>query len=194
MSDQPAKPADEPAFDTRQVLKMLVELGPLVVFFTVNAKVDIYWGTGSFVAATIVALLVSRLLFGKVAVMPLVSGAFVIVFGGLTLWMNDPIFIKIKPTVVNSVFALTLFGGLYCGKSLLRYVFGDAFKLTDEGWRKLTFRWACFFVALAVLNEVIWRTTSTDTWVNFKVFGIMPITMIFALSQMTLLKRYEATK
>jgi intracellular septation protein len=194
MSDQPAKPTEEPEFDSRQLLKMLVELGPLIVFFTVNAKVDIYWGTGCFVAATVVALIVSRFLFGKVPTMPLISGAFVIVFGSLTLWLHDDVFIKIKPTVVNSIFALTLFGGLYYGKSLLKYVFGDAFKITDEGWRKLTFRWACFFVGLAVMNEVIWRTTTTDTWVNFKVFGIMPITMIFAVSQMPLLKRYEITK
>ncbi len=194
MSDQPAKPTEEPEFDSKQLLKMLVEIGPLVVFFVVNSKVDIYWGTGCFVLATIAALIASRYLFGKVPTMPLISGAFVIVFGGLTLWLHDDVFIKIKPTFVNSIFALTLFTGLYYGKSLLKHVFGDAFKLTEEGWRKLTLRWACFFVGLAVMNEVVWRTSSTDTWVNFKVFGIMPITMIFAIAQMPLLKRYEDSK
>ena len=194
MSDQPTKSDNEPEFDFRQLLKMLVELGPLVLFFLVNAKAGIYWGTGCFIAATIVALVASHLLFGRIPAMPLISGFFVIVFGGLTLWLHDDVFIKLKPTIVNTIFGLTLFAGLYTGKSLLKYVFGDAFKLTEEGWRKLTFRWACFFLTLAVLNEVIWRTTTTDTWVSFKVFGIMPITMIFALAQMPLLKRYETTK
>jgi intracellular septation protein len=194
MSDQPAKSNEEPEFDARQLLKMLVELGPLVVFFVINAKVDIYWGTGCFVAATIFALIVSHYLFGKVPTMPLISGFFVIVFGGLTLWLHDDMFIKLKPTIVNSIFGLTLFGGLYAGKPLLKYVFGDAFRLTEEGWSKLTFRWAWFFIALAVLNEVVWRTTTTDTWVSFKVFGIMPLTMLFALAQMRLLKQHEAAK
>jgi intracellular septation protein len=194
MSDQSAKPDGEPEFDSRQLLKMLVELGPLVVFFVVNSKVDIYWGTGCFIAATIIALAASHLLFGRIAVMPLVSGVFVIVFGGLTLWLHDDLFIKLKPTIVNTTFGVTLLSGLYMGQSLLKYVFGDAFNLTEEGWRKLTARWGCFFLALALLNEVVWRTTSTDTWVSFKVFGIMPLTMIFALAQMPLLKRYEPTK
>lgn len=194
MSDQPTKSDNEPEFDFRQLLKMLVELGPLVLFFLVNAKAGIYWGTGCFIGATIVALVASHLLFGRIPAMPLISGFFVIIFGGLTLWLHDDVFIKLKPTIVNTIFGLTLFAGLYTGKSLLKYVFGDAFKLTEEGWRKLTFRWACFFLTLAVLNEVIWRTTTTDTWVSFKVFGIMPMTMIFALAQMPLLKRYETTK
>ena len=194
MSDQPTKSDNEPEFDFRQLLKMLVELGPLVLFFLVNAKAGIYWGTGCFIGATIVALVASHLLFGRIPAMPLISGFFVIVFGGLTLWLHDDVFIKLKPTIVNTIFGLTLFAGLYTGKSLLKYVFGDAFKLTAEGWRKLTFRWAYFFLTLAVLNEVIWRTTTTDTWVSFKVFGIMPMTMIFALAQMPLLKRYETTK
>lgn len=194
MGDQPAKPDGEPEFDPRQLLKMLVELGPLVVFFVINAKVDIYWGTGCFIGATVVSLIASHQLFGKVPTMPLVSGFFVIVFGGLTLWLHNDLFIKLKPTIVNTIFGVTLLGGLYGGKSLLKIVFGDAFNLTEEGWRKLTFRWACFFLTLAMLNEVIWRTTTTDTWVSFKVFGIMPLTMIFALAQMPLLKRYESIK
>ncbi|WP_072395982.1 septation protein A [Hyphomicrobium sp. CS1GBMeth3] len=179
---------------SQQLLKFVVELGPLVVFFLVNARAGIFWGTGLFIAATLVSLVASRLLFGRVPVMPLVSAFVVIVFGGLTLLLQDELFIKLKPTIVNSIFASVLFGGLYFGKSLLSYLFGDVFSLTEEGWRKLTFRWACFFVFLALLNEFAWRLLTTDQWVTFKVFGIMPITMVFAISQVGLLQRYALNK
>jgi intracellular septation protein len=159
-----------------------------------NARAGIFWGTGSFVAATVVSLIASRFLFGRVPVMPLVSGVVVLIFGGLTLWLQDELFIKLKPTIVNTIFASVLFGGLFFGKSLLRYLFGDVFSLTDEGWRKLTFRWACFFVLLAVLNEFAWRLLSTDQWVTFKVFAIMPITMVFAIAQVGLLQRHALDK
>jgi intracellular septation protein len=189
--DATPKPAGETA--SPQLLKLVVELGPLIVFFLTNARAGIFWGTGSFIVATIAALIASRILFGRVATMPLVTGLFVLVFGGLTLWLHDELFIKLKPTIVNSLFAAALFGGLLGGRSLLKYLFSDVFRLTEEGWRKLTFRWAFFFLVLAALNEVVWRCFSTDTWVTFKVFGIMPLTMIFAISQIGLLKRYEAT-
>lgn len=184
----------------RQFLKLAVEMGPLVLFFLVNwqagrflddPKHAIFWATGAFMIATPVALLASRLIFGRIAIMPLVTGVFVLVFGGLTLWLQDELFIKMKPTIVNTLFAAILLGGLFFGRSFLRYVFGEVFRLTDEGWRKLTFRWAFFFLALAVLNEIVWRHFSTDTWVAFKVFGIMPLTMIFALSQVGLLMSHE---
>jgi intracellular septation protein len=126
--------------------------------------------------------------------MPLVSGAVVLIFGGLTLYLQDDLFIKLKPTIVNSIFASVLFGGLLFGKSLLKYLFGDVFALTEEGWKKLTFRWACFFVFLAILNEFAWRLLSTDQWVSFKVFAIMPITMVFAISQVGLLQRHQLDK
>jgi intracellular septation protein len=181
----------EPEVSKEQLVKLIVELGPLFVFFITNAKVNIFWGTGAFIAATLVSLAVSRYLFGKLSVMPLVSGVFVVVFGGLTLWLQNDLFIKLKPTIVNSLFAAILVGGLAFGQSLLKYPFGDVFKLTEEGWRQLTWRWALFFVVLAVLNEIVWRNFSTDTWVSFKVFGIFPLTMAFGLAQMGLLKKHE---
>lgn len=181
----------EPEFDRKQVIKLLVELGPLVVFFIGNSRYGIFAGTGAFMVATLIALAVSRALLGRIPTMPLVSGFFVIVFGGLTLWLQDDQFIKLKPTIVNGLFAAILFGGLAAGKSLLKIVFGDVFRLTEEGWRQLTFRWGVFFLALAIVNEIVWRWFSTDFWVSFKVFGIMPITMAFAVAQVGLLKRHE---
>lgn len=181
---------DEPEVG-QQLLKLAVEFGPVLVFFATNAVKGIYWGTGLFVVATVVSLIASRLLFGRVPTMPLVSGIFVLIFGGLTLYLQDEVFIKLKPTIVNLLFAGILFGGLMMQRPLLRQLFGDEFKLTDEGWRKLTFRWACFFVVLAVLNEIVWRNMSNDAWVAFKAFGIIPLTLVFALSQIGLLKRFE---
>jgi len=174
-----------------QLLKLAVEVGPLVVFFVVNARAGIFWGTGVFMGATVASLIASRILFGRIPVMPLVTGICVMVFGGLTLWLQDDHFIKMKPTIVNSLFAGALFIGLLLGQSLLRIVFGEVFRLTEEGWRKLTLRWACFFVFLAVLNEIMWRSFSTDTWVSFKVFAVMPLTMAFAVAQVGLLREYE---
>lgn len=191
MTDEPHKNDSQPQDLRGQLLKLLVEVGPLVVFFVMNARAGIFWGTGAFMVAIVISLIASRILFGRVPVMPLVTGVFVLVFGGLTLWLQDEQFIKIKPTLVNALFAGALFTGLLAGRSLLKIVFGEVFRLTDEGWRKLTFRWACFFTFLAVLNEVVWRSFSTDVWVSFKVFGIMPLTMIFAIAQMGLLKQHE---
>lgn len=184
------KPAEAPPA-RGQILKLLVELGPLVVFFVVNARAGIFWGTGIFMGATIASLVASRVLFRRIPVMPLVSGACVMVFGGLTLWLQDEHFIKIKPTIVNALFAAALFIGLLAGQSLLRIVFGEVFRLTEEGWRKLTLRWACFFVCLALLNEIVWRSFSTDVWVSFKVFAVMPLTMAFAVAQIGLLRQHE---
>jgi intracellular septation protein len=185
--------AINPAETQRQLVKLLLEVGPLVVFFVVNTQAGIWWGTGCFVGATIIALVCSLMLVGRVPIMPLVSGTFVIVFGGLTLYLQDDLFIKIKPTIVNTLFASILFGGLAFGRSWLKYLFEDAFHLTDEGWRILTFRWACFFVLLAALNEVVWRNVPTDYWSGFKLFGILPLTIIFAISQIGLLKKYESS-
>lgn len=188
------------------LLKLVLELGPLVVFFFANARGEwlaarfpaladlggpIFIATGLFMAATAIALAASWMLTRSLPIMPLLSGAVVFVFGALTLYLQDDVFIKMKPTIVNMLFGVILLGGLLFGKSLLGYVFDSAFKLDAEGWRKLTFRWGLFFLFLAVVNEVVWRSFSTDTWVAFKVWGIMPITLLFTFSQMPLIMRHS---
>jgi intracellular septation protein len=185
------------------ILKLTLELGPLVLFFLANAYADrfgvaegrrIFAATGVFIVATLVSLVVHYALVRKLPIMPLVSGVVVVVFGGLTLWLDDELFIKLKPTIVNSLFGTVLLGGLYFGRPLLALVLDSVFDLTDEGWRKLTLRWALFFFFLAALNEIVWRTQTTDFWVSFKVFGIMPLTLAFALLQTPLLMRHEVKK
>lgn len=173
-----------------QLIKMSLELGPLIVFFIANARADIFVATAWFMGAMAVSLILSWAILKKIAVMPLVTGVVVLVFGGLTLWLQDDTFIKMKPTITNVLFGSVLLGGLLFGQSLLKYVFGEVYKLRPEGWSKLTFNWGVFFFVLAVINEVLWRNFSTDFWVAFKVWGIMPLTVIFSLSQMSLLNKY----
>jgi intracellular septation protein len=173
-----------------QLIKMALELGPLVVFFIVNARADIFVGTAWFMGAMVLSLALSWLLLKRVALMPLVTGVVVLVFGGLTLWLHDDTFIKMKPTVINSLFGAVLLGGMAFRLSLLKYVFGDVYKLRPEGWTILTLRWGLFFFFLAVLNEVVWRTQSTDFWVAFKVWATMPLTVVFAMFQLPVLTKY----
>jgi intracellular septation protein len=170
--------------------KLAIELGPLLVFFAGNALAGIYAGTAAFMVATLISLAVARLRYHKVPVMPLVSGVIVLVFGGLTLYLQDETFIKLKPTIVYTMFALLLVAGLLFRKPVLELLFGPVFTLTEEGWRKLTLRWAAFFVAMAIVNELVWRNFSTDAWVSFKAFGFLPLTLLFALAQMPLLQRH----
>ena len=172
-------------------LKFALEIGPLLIFFIANARAGIFAGTAVFMVAIVIALAVSYALTRHLPVMALVSAVVVLVFGGLTLFLHDELFIKLKPTIIYVLFAAVLIGGLIFRKPLLAVVFGQVFNLTQEGWRKLTLRWGFFFILLAVLNEVVWRNFDTDTWVSFKVFGIMPLTVVFSLAQMPLLSRYR---
>ena len=209
MTDKPLferEPADPKRDAMNPLLKLVLELGPLVVFFFANARGEwlaatfpslaafggpIFIATGLFMIATALSLGISWIMVRSLPIMPLVSGVIVFVFGALTLWLQDETFIKMKPTIVNSLFGTVLLGGLLFGRSLLGYVFDQAFRLDAEGWRKLTFRWGLFFFFLALVNEIVWRSFSTDAWVAFKVWGIMPITLIFTFSQMPLVMRHS---
>jgi len=173
-----------------QGTKLLIEMGPLVAFFIANWKAGIFWGTGIFMAATIVALTASWLLTRKVAMVPLVSAVFVAVFGILTLWLHSDLFIKVKVTLINALFGVVLLGGVAMGRSYLKLVMGEAVKLTEQAWRTLSLRWGLFFLALAVLNEIVWRNFSTDAWVNFKVFGLLPLTLAFALANAPFMSKH----
>lgn len=178
--------------DPRQMWKIAIDLGPLLVFFGAYLIGGIYWATGALMVAMLAALVAARLILGSISPTLLATTVLVEGFGTMTLWLHDPSFIKMKPTIVNLMFAAVLFGGLVVGKSFLKLLLGEALRLTDEGWRLLTIRWAWFFVGLAILNEVIWRNLSEATWASFKVFGILPLTMIFFACQWGLIRRYAA--
>ncbi len=191
--------------------KLVLEMGPLMVFFLANTKPDlfrpllspilpgallsgerhgIFIATAAFMIAMLISLALTWHLARTLPVMPLVSGVVVFVFGGLTLYFQDDLFIKLKPTIVNILFGAALLGGLAFGKPLLPYVLGSVFRLTAAGWMKLTFRWGLFFFVLAALNEIVWRTQTIDFWVAFKVWAVMPLTMIFAMAQIGLITKH----
>jgi intracellular septation protein len=173
------------------LFKLATELGPLVIFFIANARFHLFVATGAFMVAVIVAMTASYVVTRHVPIMALVTGVIVLVFGTLTLVLHDETFIKVKPTIIYGLFAAILGGGLLFGRSLIAIMFDQMFNLTAEGWRLLTMRWAMFFCAMALLNEIIWRTQTTDFWVAFKAFGVIPLTMLFAVIQMPLIKRYH---
>src|SRR6185295_12214146 len=195
-------------------LKLALEMGPLILFFFANSrpqlfiplvgpllpqavsgeKIGIFVATAVFMMAILISLTVSYALTRHLPVMAMVTAVIVVVFGGLTLVLQDDTFIKMKPTIIYLLFAGVLLGGLAFNKPLLAVVFDAVFHLTDEGWRKLTLRWAIFFLALAVLNEIVWRTQTTDFWVSFKVFGVVPLTFVFAAFQYPLLQKYARVK
>lgn len=172
-------------------LRLALEAGPLVVFFITNRFYGIMVGTGAFMIATPIAVALSYKLERRIPVMPLVGCGFVMLFGGLTLWMDDDFFIKVKPTIVNLLFAAVLSIGLALKRPYLKLLMGAVLQMDDAGWHKLGFRWAVFFVVLAVINEIVWRNFSTDFWVGFKTFGLMPLTMVFALFQVPLITAHQ---
>ncbi len=174
------------------LVKLALDIGPLILFFVANARYGIFAATAAFMIAVVIALGVSYALIRRWPVMPVVSAVIVTVFGGLTLVLHNDLFIKLKPTIIYLLFAGTLIGGLILRKPLLAIVFDSMFHLTEEGWRKLTIRWTVFFVVLAVLNEIVWRTQTTDFWVSFKLFGVVPLTFVFALLQYPTLMKYHS--
>jgi intracellular septation protein len=192
-------------------LKLALDIGPLLLFFVANSRpalflpvigpllpdaaasgerTGIFVATAVFMFAVVIALAVSYALTRHLPLMPLITAVIVLVFGSLTLFLHDELFIKVKPTIIYVLFGGVLLGGLAFGKPLLGAVFDSVFHLSEEGWRKLTWRWALFFLGLAVLNEIVWRTQTTDVWVSFKVFGVLPLTFLFAALQFPLMSRY----
>jgi intracellular septation protein len=176
------------------ILKLVLDIGPLVLFFAANAKLGIFAATAAFMVAVLIALAVAYATTRRIELMPLATAVIVLVFGGLTLVLHDELFIKLKPTIIYILFGGTLLGGLMLGKPLLGILFDQMFHLTEEGWRKLTWRWVLFFLALAALNEIVWRTQTTDFWISFKLFGVVPLTLLFGALQMPLINRFSVER
>lgn len=173
-------------------IKLGIEMGPLVLFFVVNGMYGIFAATGAFMVAIVTSMVASRHFQGHIPPMLWFTGAVVMVFGGLTLYLADETFIKLKPTIIYSVFAGILIFGLARGRSYIRVVMEAAFPpLDDEGWMKLARNWALFFVAAAIVNEIVWRNFSTDFWVSFKLFGFIPMTFLFAMAQMPVILKHQ---
>ena len=173
------------------LLKTALDLGPLLIFFAANALFGIFTATAVFMAAMLIVIAIGIVVERKLSPMPLITGAVVLVFGGLTLWLSNDVFIKIKPTILYAMFAAVLLGGLAFGRMFIKIVLGQTLKLNDAAWRTLTWRWALLFMVLAVLNEIVWRNTSTNTWVAFKVWAIFPLTLIFAVAQAPFIARHQ---
>ena len=175
----------------KSLSKLLIDIGPLAVFFIFYSRSGLQASILPFMIATVIAVLFSYVLEKRIPIMPTVGAVIILLFGGLTIYFDNEIFFKMKPTIINLLFAVILFGGNLINKPLLKLLLGAALKLEEAGWSILTQRWIAFFIALAILNEIVWRTQSTDIWVNFKVFGILPITFIFTMTQFPLIKKYQ---
>jgi intracellular septation protein len=171
-------------------LRPVVEYGPIAAFFIAYSIADLFVATASIMVATALALALSYIMERRIPMMPLITAGIIGVFGGLTLWLQDETFIKMKPTIIQVIIGTVLYSGLLTKRLFLKSLMGAAWHITDEGWRVLTVRFALFFFLMGALNEVVWRTQSTDLWVNFKVFGLMGLTIVFILTQLPLLKRF----
>ena len=178
----------------RPVIKFITDFGPLLVFFTIYFKNDndLKLAIPPFIIATLIALVIVYLLEKKIPIIPLTSGILITLFGGLTLYFDNKIFFYMKPTIINLLFASVLFFGQYITKKpLLKIFLQNSLNLKDEGWNKLNSRWIYFFIFIAILNEIVWRTQSEAFWVNFKVWGLLPITFLFTVSQVPLINKYK---
>ena len=171
-------------------LRPVVEYGPIAAFFIAYSIADLFVATASIMVATALALALSYIMERRIPMMPLITAGIIGFFGGLTLWLQDETFIKMKPTIIQVIIGTVLYSGLLTKRLFLKSLMGAAWHITDEGWRVLTVRFALFFFLMGALNEVVWRTQSTDLWVNFKVFGLMGLTIVFILTQLPLLKRF----
>jgi len=174
-----------------QIRRLALDLGPLFVFFAAFEFAGIFTATGIFMVAVLVALALGWHLEKRLSPIPLITAILVVIFGGLTLYLRNDVFIKMKPTVLYVIFGTTLLGGLRFNRLFIKYVFTEAFDLTEKGWRGLTWRWGIFFLTLAAINEAVWRNTSTATWVSFKVWGIMSLIFLFALAQTPFLLKHN---
>ena len=175
----------------KSFIKLIVDIGPLAIFFIFYTRSDLQSAILPFMIATVIAVILWYIVENKIPIMPTVGAVIILVFGGLTLYFNNDVFFKMKPTIINILFAGILFLGNLMNKPLLKLLLGETLKLQDAGWSILTTRWISFFIVLAILNEIIWRTQSTDFWVNFKVFGMLPLTFIFTLSQLPVIKKFQ---
>lgn len=173
-------------------LRPAVEYGPIAAFFIAYYTADLFVATAAIMVATVLALAVSYIFERRVPLMPLITAGIVGVFGGLTLWLQDETFIKMKPTIIQAIFGAVLIAGLLAKRLFLKSLMGAVWKITDEGWRVLTVRFALFFFVMAAINEIVCRTQSTEFWVNFKVFGLMALTFVFIMVQIPQIKRYAA--
>ncbi len=178
----------------RSIIKILTDFGPLLIFFIIyfNNENDLKVAIPPFIIATLVALIIIYFLEKRIPMVPLVGGILISLFGGLTLYFDNKIFFYMKPTIINLLFAAVLFFGKYFTKKpLLKFFFQSAFDLKNEGWKKLNTRWIIFFIFVAILNEAVWRTQTESFWVNFKVWGLLPISFLFAASQIRLINKYR---